>query len=591
MASLVRSRWAAIGAAVAVTLGGGGLIGVSASNGVGQSSYSPVTPVRILDTRGEGKVGALDVSGSGDPRQLKVTGTIQTVSEGSQTVVPVGATAVSLNVTAVATETNNYGGFLTVYPCGTRPDASHMNFGSGETLANAVTVPISDAGNICFYVYGKAHLLADVVGFYQLSESSSAVGSAGASAYEVWLEQGNTGSKDDFLASLVGAAGPAGATGATGPAGATGETGPQGLAGADGADADVRIAPGSGVATLEYAASGLIYGVRGAINPVTGNALFSARNPSGDLVAVSCSDPQCSSASARNVADVTASSGAPVVFSDSGAALIAFADTRNKVSVLYCSDGTCASVDQVTELAMTSNAGNINMEVVDNLPTIVVGHATTGITVLRCVEFDCASGASHNFIAPTFSSYAVSAVFDTSGFPLIVFNAAAENLVRYIQCLDVFCATHVAEKSISVTGDPEFVQGGVVLHEGSPTIFYYLPSPSPGTFIARCETTACTTVTTQQISNSIGLDPSFIQFTSGDLGVSWVQNGSHSLTVCSDATCENRTPSSRFAEHGVDDAVIMLPVGETTMTYAYSFYDGTSRGLATGTYNFFYIPN
>jgi len=255
--SLVRSRWAAIGAAVAVTLGGGGLIGVTASNGVGQSGYSPVTPVRILDTRGEGKVGALDVSGSGDPRQLKVTGTIHTVSEGSQTVVPVGATAVSLNVTAVETETNDYGGFVTVYPCGTRPDASHMNFRSGETLANAVTVPISDGGNICFYVYGKAHLLADVVGFYELSESSSAAGSAGASAYEVWLEQGNTGSKDDFLASLVGATGPqgpagasgsdgaVGATGAqgpqgetgpTGPTGATGETGPTGATGSAGAD-------------------------------------------------------------------------------------------------------------------------------------------------------------------------------------------------------------------------------------------------------------------------------------------------------------------------------------------------------------------
>ena len=215
MGSLVRSRWAAIGAAVAVTLGGGGLIGVSATNGAGQSSYSPVTPVRILDTRGEGKVGALDVSGSGDPRQLKVTGTIQTTSEGSQTLVPVGATAVSLNVTAVATETNDHGGFVTVYPCGTRPNASLINFRSGETVANAVTVPISDDGNICIYVYGKAHLLADVVGFYQLSGSSSAAGPAGASAYEVWLEQGNTGSRDDFLASLVGATGPAGPSGST----------------------------------------------------------------------------------------------------------------------------------------------------------------------------------------------------------------------------------------------------------------------------------------------------------------------------------------------------------------------------------------
>ena len=50
MVSLVRSRWAAIGAAVAVTLGGGGLIGVSAASG-DASSLKTVDPARILDTR------------------------------------------------------------------------------------------------------------------------------------------------------------------------------------------------------------------------------------------------------------------------------------------------------------------------------------------------------------------------------------------------------------------------------------------------------------------------------------------------------------------------------------------------------------
>ena len=266
MSSLSRSRWAAIGAAIAVTLGGGGLIGVSASNGAGQSTYTPVTPVRIMDTRSDGKVGALDTAGSGDPRQLKVTGTIATIGAGTQTVVPVGATAVSLNVTAVATETRNYGGYVTVYPCGTRPNASHINFRSSETIANAVTVPISDAGNICFYVYGKAHLLADVVGFYELSEAGTATGSAGASAYEIWLEQGNTGSKDDFLASLVGATGPqgpagasgsdgaVGATGAQGPQGETGPTGPTGATGADGRG-PLRFASSSIALQQTYASS------------------------------------------------------------------------------------------------------------------------------------------------------------------------------------------------------------------------------------------------------------------------------------------------------------------------------------------------
>ncbi len=51
------------------------------------------------------------------------------------------------------------------------------------------------------------------------------------SAYDLWLAQGNTGTQQDFLNTLVGAQGPAGPQGATGPQGLTGATGPQGPAG------------------------------------------------------------------------------------------------------------------------------------------------------------------------------------------------------------------------------------------------------------------------------------------------------------------------------------------------------------------------
>jgi hypothetical protein len=44
-------------------------------------------------------------------------------------------------------------------------------------------------------------------------------GEDGASAYEIWLEEGNVGSVDDFLASLIGPAGAPGDDGAPGPAG------------------------------------------------------------------------------------------------------------------------------------------------------------------------------------------------------------------------------------------------------------------------------------------------------------------------------------------------------------------------------------
>ena len=167
MTSLIRSRWAAIGAAIAVTLGGGGLIGVSASNS--SSTLVPVAPVRVLDTRSSDLVGHID---NGATITVQITGAINTVSEGTETVVPVGASAVIGNLTLTETSANNYGGFATIYPCGTRPDASNINFTSNQTVANAVAVPLSSTGTVCIYVYGTAHVLFDVSGYYTKSEIS-----------------------------------------------------------------------------------------------------------------------------------------------------------------------------------------------------------------------------------------------------------------------------------------------------------------------------------------------------------------------------------------------------------------------------------
>ncbi|NBS31226.1 MAG: hypothetical protein EBS76_12060, partial [Actinobacteria bacterium] len=119
-------------------------------------AFVALTPKRLLDTRSGDMVGELD--GSGAAYELQVTGQGGVPSS--------GVSAVALNVTAVSTETNDFGGFVTVYPCGTRPDASNLNFTSGQTIPNSVIAPVSGSGKVCFYVYGKAHLLADVSGYF-----------------------------------------------------------------------------------------------------------------------------------------------------------------------------------------------------------------------------------------------------------------------------------------------------------------------------------------------------------------------------------------------------------------------------------------
>jgi hypothetical protein len=115
-------------------------------------------PTRLLDTRGSGnKVGKTD--GTGTAYELTVAG-----SSGLPAAGTLGT--VAMNVTVVDGEATDVGGFVTVYPCGTRPDSSNLNFVNRQTVPNAVIASVSAAGKVCFYVYGKAHLLADVSGYF-----------------------------------------------------------------------------------------------------------------------------------------------------------------------------------------------------------------------------------------------------------------------------------------------------------------------------------------------------------------------------------------------------------------------------------------
>lgn len=186
-ARLRRSRWAAIGAAVAVTLGTGGLATTFATSSA--SSLVAVTPVRVLDTRLAAMGPALTAS---TPRLLDVAGAIPTVgSDGvtvtTATVVPDGATAIVANVTLVSPTTP---GFLAVRP-GTatgNPTTSSVNAGAaGVIVPNAVTVELPTAGattgQIQLWFSGTeptatAQVLVDIVGYY-LAGAAGPVGPAG----------------------------------------------------------------------------------------------------------------------------------------------------------------------------------------------------------------------------------------------------------------------------------------------------------------------------------------------------------------------------------------------------------------------------
>jgi hypothetical protein len=228
---LWRVRWAAIGAAVAISLGAGGLLVASASPAEsGPSSFVPVNPVRVVDTRhGVGLAAPLVAL---QPQVVKVTGVVTTTS-GTATVVPTGATGVVANVTTVDPTA---AGFVSVRPGDATgaPTTSSVNFIAGQTVANVITVQLPSTGD--FQVFfggvssGSVELVVDIVGYY-VPGGAGTQGPAGPAG-----PQGAPG-----VAGTPGTPGAPGTPGIQGVQGVPGTPGTQGVPGIQGAPG----APGS----------------------------------------------------------------------------------------------------------------------------------------------------------------------------------------------------------------------------------------------------------------------------------------------------------------------------------------------------------
>jgi hypothetical protein len=158
-----RARWAAVGAAVAVSIGGGGLLTASASLGSGERTvFVPITPCRVMDTRsGSDNVGPRSGGiASADTYSVSVLGT-----NGNCTI-PTDAVGLSMNVTAIDPSVSSY---LTVFPSGAvRPLASNLNWVGGQApVPNAVVTDIGADGKVSFFNNsGVVDVAADIVGYY-----------------------------------------------------------------------------------------------------------------------------------------------------------------------------------------------------------------------------------------------------------------------------------------------------------------------------------------------------------------------------------------------------------------------------------------
>jgi len=130
------------------------------------STYVPVTPTRVLDTRNDTGTSTGKIGPDGSVA-VNVTNAVAGAPAAST------VTAVVMNVTATDPTA---AGFITAYPDGgALPNASNLNFAPNETVPNLVTVKVGADGKVALRSSstGSTDLVADVQGYYVDSGSGS----------------------------------------------------------------------------------------------------------------------------------------------------------------------------------------------------------------------------------------------------------------------------------------------------------------------------------------------------------------------------------------------------------------------------------
>lgn len=129
----------------------------------GEQAFSSLNPARVVETR----AGLATVDGQFNGIGAQPAGTTLEFVVAGRGGVPADASSVALNVTAVDARNP---GFLTVYPCGTpRPNASSVNFTTGQTVANAVVSRVGVGGRVCIFTQAATDLIVDVNGWFGAS--------------------------------------------------------------------------------------------------------------------------------------------------------------------------------------------------------------------------------------------------------------------------------------------------------------------------------------------------------------------------------------------------------------------------------------
>ena len=529
----LRTRWAAIGAACAVTLGGGtlGIVQATVSSGE-RAVYVPISPVRVLDTRSSTKV-------VNDTLRLVVEGTISAGGT-TQQVVPTDASAVAINVTATGNQKNGDYGFVTAFPCTSEddavPNASSLNFETGVDIANALNVTTSSNGSICLYVYGSTHLVVDVGGYYTdhnhddryFTQAQTNLLVDTAMADHNHDDRYYTQAQTNLLVDTAMAAPTFGRqiwSKSDIPSLSTSGYANSVSIGVDGMPfifhykqdtQDLIFTKCSDV--LCASSSNRVIGSGGDRGSMLSATLGATGNPvvamyeanSGDLTWVYCLDPSCITSSLIEIDGSTEDVGQypSLNISDSDFAVISYYDVSNgNLKVTRCTKANCANrtTNTVDSSGFVGKATSLTIGT-DGLPVMSYFDQTNEtLKVAHCNDAPCSS-ATLTKIGPTAVDIgATSIAIGVDGLPIIAFYDIRAGDLWTIHCANTACTSSTSATKLRSLGDVGDSASITIGLDGMP-IIAYVDSTNFSNYVDRCTNMSCTASTSKLLANTAGPD-------------------------------------------------------------------------------------
>ena len=570
----LRTRWAAIGAACAVTLGGGtfGIVQASVSSG-DRAIYVPISPVRVLDTRSD--VGVATIQDA-TPALLTVTGNIAT-TDGQQNVVPTGASSVVINVTAINPTSD---GFVSLRPGDAigAPSVSTLNVTVGGTFPNGATITLPTSGGsagqiqIWYEAYaatgGTTDLLIDVVGYYANHNHDDRY----YTETEVDTALASKASASDLTSGLAGKANVSDLAGKAAFSSLLAPTVP------------------SLPVTLDNSVGVVVTYTSIAIS-TNGNPIISYYdNANGDLKVAACNNPTCSTSTNTTIDNSSDMVGefTSIAIGANGNPIISYLDNANKhLKVAACNNPTCTTstkstidsageVGQFTSIAIGAN-GN---------PIISYHDITNGdLKVAACKNPTC-SGATGNDRSTNTTidnnnnvGGHTSIAIGINGNPIISYSDNASFDLKVAACIDPTCTT-ATKSTIDSTGTVGQYTSIAIGINGNPIISYF-ESTGYALKVASCDDPTCTSSTFTTIDNSarVGWYSSIAIGTNGNPIISHYDNTNGDLKVaaCKNPTCSGATNITLDSNEDVGGftSIAIGTNGNPIISYA----DGTNGDL------------